>query len=170
MQFAHRAADIIGTSSAIIYTDFISDVGPIISALAELGIDAVGYHGELDGPSRHQSYMRWKSDDVKVIVATKAFGMGINKPDIRHIVRNGVPENVLSWEEQKGMVNNPGPPFFSARVMYHILMLGFLKTYQTRKDVTESYQDFTIMAVCLCTFRWNVSTLTNSQLIWRERH
>ena len=57
MQFARRAADIIGTSSAIIYTDFISDVGPIISALAELGIDAVGYHGELDGPARHESYM-----------------------------------------------------------------------------------------------------------------
>lgn len=87
---------IIGTSSAIIYTDFISDVGPIISALAELGIDAVGYHGELDGPARHESYMRWKSDDVQVIVATKAFGMGINKLDIRHIVRNGVPENILS--------------------------------------------------------------------------
>ena len=45
MQFARRAADIIGSSSAIIYTDFISDVGPIVSALAELGVDAVGYHG-----------------------------------------------------------------------------------------------------------------------------
>ena len=108
MQFARRAADIIGTSSAIIYTDFISDIGPIISSLAELGIEAVGYHGELDGPSRHESYVRWKSDDVKVIVATKAFGMGINKPDIRHIVRNGVPENMLSWVQEMGRAGRDG--------------------------------------------------------------
>ena len=54
-----------------------------------MGIDAVGYHGELDAPSRQEAYMKWKSNDVKVIVATKAFGMGINKPDIRHVVRNG---------------------------------------------------------------------------------
>ena len=57
-----------------------------VSALGELGINAVGYHGELDAPSRHESYLKWKSNEVKVIVATKAFGMGINKPDIRHIV------------------------------------------------------------------------------------
>lgn len=104
MQFAHRAADIIGSPSAIIYTDFISDVGPIVSALAEIGIDAVGYHGELDAPSRHEAYMKWRCNDSKVIVATKAFGMGINKPDIRHIVRNGVPENIVmgsrAWESR----------------------------------------------------------------------
>ena len=42
MQFSQRAKGIIGSSSAIIYTDFISDVGPIVSALGELGINAVG--------------------------------------------------------------------------------------------------------------------------------
>ena len=66
MQFARRAADIIGSSSAIIYTDFISDVGPIVSALAEIGIDAVGYHGELDAPSRHEAYMKWSCNATKV--------------------------------------------------------------------------------------------------------
>ena len=108
MQFSQRAKGIIGSSSAIIYTDFISDVGPIVSALGELGINAVGYHGELDVPSRHESYLKWKSNEVKVIVATKAFGMGINKPDIRHIVRNGVPENILSWVQELGRAGRDG--------------------------------------------------------------
>ena len=108
MQFSQRAKGIIGSSSAIIYTDFISDVGPIVSALGELGINAVGYHGELDAPSRHESYLKWKSNEVKVIVATKAFGMGINKPDIRHIVQNGVPENILSWVQELGRAGRDG--------------------------------------------------------------
>ena len=102
MQFASRAADIIGSTSAIIYTDFISDVGPIVSALAELGVHAVGYHGEMDVPSRHESYVKWKTESITVIVATKAFGMGIDKPNIRHIIRNGVPENILSWVQENG--------------------------------------------------------------------
>ena len=108
MQFSQQAEGIIGSSSAIIYTDFISDVGPIVSALGELGINAVGYHGELDAPSRHESYLKLKSNEVKVIVATKAFGMGINKPDIRHIVRNGVPENILSWVQELGRAGRDG--------------------------------------------------------------
>ena len=36
---------------SIVYTDFISDIGPIVSALQEVGVDAVGYHGEMDAPS-----------------------------------------------------------------------------------------------------------------------
>ena len=79
----------------IIHTDFITDVGPIVHALAEIGIDAVGYHGEVDAPLRQEVYMKWKSTDVKVNVATKAFEIGINKLDIRHVVRNGVPENIF---------------------------------------------------------------------------
>ena len=110
IQFARRAADIIGSTSAIVYTDFISDIGPIVSALAEVGVDAVGYHGELDAASRHEAYIRWKSNEVNVIVATKAFGMGINKPDIRHVIRNGVPENILSWVQELGRAGRDGKP------------------------------------------------------------
>ena len=46
----------------------------------------------MDIRSRNESYMRWRSGEVNVIVATSAFGMGINKPDIRHVIRFGVPE------------------------------------------------------------------------------
>ena len=96
VQFVKWAAEIIELTSSIIHTDFIKDIGPIVSALEEVGVEAVGYHGEMDAPSRHESYMRWKSGQVQTIVATKAFGMGIDKPDIHHVVRNGVLENLLS--------------------------------------------------------------------------
>ena len=107
-QFAKRAAEICGSSSSIVYTDFIADIGPIVSALQQVGVEAVGYHGEMDAPSRQESYLKWKSGQVQTIVATKAFGMGIDKPDIRHVVRSGVPESILSWAQELGRAGCDG--------------------------------------------------------------
>lgn len=83
MQFARPVSSIIGSSASIVYTDFILDIGPIESTLSELGVDAMGHHREMDASCRHESHIKWKSGQVQVIVATRAFGMGINKPDIR---------------------------------------------------------------------------------------
>ena len=71
-------------------------------------MEAVGYHGEMDVPSRRESYTKWKSGQVQTIVATKAFGMGIDKPDIRHVIRNGVPESILSWAQKLGRAGRDG--------------------------------------------------------------
>jgi len=73
-----------------------------------VGVEAVGYHGEMDAPSRQESYLKWKSGQVQTIVATKAFGMGIDKPDIRHVVRSGVPESILSWAQELGRAGRDG--------------------------------------------------------------
>ena len=108
MQFASRAAEIAGTAPAIIYTDFIADIGPILSSLLESGKDAVGYHGEMDPSERLESYNKWSSGMVNIIVATKAFGMGIDKPDIRNVIRNGVPESILSWTQELGRAGRDG--------------------------------------------------------------
>ena len=107
-QFALRVAEIIGSSLSIVYTDFIADIGPIVSCLAEVGVEAVGYHGEMDPASRHESYLKWTSGQMQVIVATKAFGLGINKADIRHVIRNGVPESMLSWAQELGRAGRDG--------------------------------------------------------------
>ena len=87
---------------SIVSTDFIANIGPIVSALQEVGVDVAGYHGKMDAPSRHESYVKWKSGQVQTIVATKAFGMGVDKPDIRHVVWNEVPESLLSWAQELG--------------------------------------------------------------------
>lgn len=101
--FASRVAEILPQSqSAIIYTDFIDDVGPIMSELSSCGISSVAYYGEMDIKSRAESYRKWREGEVHLMVATTAFGMGINKPDIRHIFRYGVPENACSWAQELG--------------------------------------------------------------------
>ena len=68
----------------------------------------MGYHGEIDTYSRHESYLQWKSGEAQAIVATKVFGMGINKSDIRHVIRNGIPENMLSWAQELGRCGRDG--------------------------------------------------------------
>ena len=82
--FATRVSELIGNECAIIYTDFIRHVGPIMSKSEEHGIDSVAYYGEMDPKSRTESDMRWKSGDVNVMVATTALGMCINKPNTSH--------------------------------------------------------------------------------------
>ena len=108
MYFASRVVDKIGNDYTIIYTDFINSVGPIMSELSALDVDSVAYYGEMNVKSRSKSYHKWKSGEVNVMVATSAFGMGIDKSDIKHIVRLGVPENMCSWAQELGMAGRGG--------------------------------------------------------------
>ena len=108
MQFSARAAEIIQSSSAVVYTDFIVDVGKIISGFESIGVSSIGYHWEMDVSSRENAYMQWKSNNVQVIVAIKEFGMGIDKADIRHVIRNGVPESMASWAQELGRGGRDG--------------------------------------------------------------
>ena len=72
----------------------------------------------MDAPSRQESYAKWKLGQVQTIVATKAFGMGIDKHDIRHVIRNGVPESILSWAEELGRAGRDGSQA-CAILLYH---------------------------------------------------
>ena len=64
----------------------------------------------MDVKSRNESYTKWKSGQVSVMVATLASGLGINKPDTKHIVRYGVPENICSWAQELGRGGWSGEP------------------------------------------------------------
>ena len=106
--FAKIVSETIKQECCIIYTDFINNIGPIMSKLQENGIDSLPYYGEMDSKSRYSNYMKWKNDEVKVIVATAAFGMGIDKEDIRHVVRYGVPESLTTWAQELGRAGRDG--------------------------------------------------------------
>ena len=109
--FAMKVASLLDHSEcAIIYTDFIDDVGPIMNALHSHGLDSVAYYGEMDAKSRRESYDKWRSGETNIMVATSAFGMGINKANIRHIIRFGVPENMCGWAQEIGRAGRDGKP------------------------------------------------------------
>jgi len=71
-----------------------------MSKLQDNGIDSLPYYGEMDAKSRYSNYMKWKNDEIKVTVATSAFGMGIDKNNIHRVVRYGVPESLTNWAQE----------------------------------------------------------------------
>lgn len=106
--FADRVKDIISDKCTIVYTDFACHVGPIVLALCDRGLQAVGYYGKMKDGEKSESYIKWKSGEVQVIVATRAFGLGINKPDVRHVVRNGLPPSLSAWVQEYGRAGRDG--------------------------------------------------------------
>ncbi len=108
--FAERVKDIVGDERSVVYTDFVADIGPIMCELRNNGLTCAAYYGELDTVTREASQSEWMSRNVQVMVATKAFGLGINKPDIRHVIRNGVPESLSAWVQEAGRAGRDGNP------------------------------------------------------------
>ena len=147
-QFAKRVKEIVGRESGIIYTDFVNDVGPILSAVSNLGFEAVGYYGEMDVRSKTESYTKWRSGAAQLIVATKAFGMGINRKNVRHIIRNGVPESISSWAQELGRGGRDGLPA-TATILYSMEDIGnakawikdHLRNYTVREQVLADYSE-----------------------------
>ncbi len=72
-----------------VYTDFVADIGPIMCEQRNNGLTCAAYYGELDSATREAPQSEWMAGNVQVMVAMKAFGIGINKPDIRHVITNG---------------------------------------------------------------------------------
>ena len=64
--------------------------------------------GEMDAFEREESYQKWMVEDVQIMVATKAFGLGINKPNIRHVIRNGVLESISCWLQESSRAGRDG--------------------------------------------------------------
>ncbi|MGH9815538.1 MAG: RecQ family ATP-dependent DNA helicase, partial [Candidatus Acidiferrales bacterium] len=69
----------------IVYAPTIASVETTVDFLEERGIPAVAYHGQMDAPTRRRNQERWMSDEVRVLVGTIAFGLGINKAAVRAV-------------------------------------------------------------------------------------
>jgi len=83
-------------SSVIVYSPTIAKVEETVDFLAENGIPAIGYHGKMDSDERRQNQERWMSDEVRVMVGTIAFGLGINKPSVRAVIHLSLPKSIDS--------------------------------------------------------------------------
>jgi len=88
--------------SAIIYVRSRKGTKQIAQVLQRMGISATFYHAGLDVSERDQKQMEWKSNKTRVIVATNAFGMGIDKPDVRLVIHLDVPENLENYYQEAG--------------------------------------------------------------------
>jgi ATP-dependent DNA helicase RecQ len=96
--------------SGIIYCASRKTADRLAEKLSADGIKAKPYHAGLDATERTRHQDLFLRDDVRVIAATVAFGMGINKPNVRFVIHHDLPKNIESYYQETGRAGRDGLP------------------------------------------------------------
>ncbi len=105
-----RAVRQVSDGSVIVYAPTIARVGDTVDFLEENGIAAIGYHGQMESAARRENQEKWMADEVRVMVGTMAFGLGINKAAVRAVIHLSLPKSVEQFYQEAGRAGRDALP------------------------------------------------------------
>jgi len=111
-QFVLDALSSMPDGSGIIYVGTRARADELLQALLEQGIEAVSYHAGMEAGERKWVQENFMAGKAKVIVATNAFGLGIDKPDIRFVIHYDMPGTIEAYYQEAGRAGRDGKPSF----------------------------------------------------------
>jgi ATP-dependent DNA helicase RecQ len=121
--------------SGIIYSLSRKSTEQIANKLEKNGISAVAYHAKLTNEQKTKNYNDFMTDKVQVVVATIAFGMGIDKPNVRFVIHWNLPKNIENYYQETGRAGRDGLPGEA------LLLYDPKDSYVLKKFIQEGSQD-----------------------------
>lgn len=133
--------------TAIVYVRSRKKTKEISDILSNEGISAEGYNAGLSPEEKEARQNRWKSGETRVMVATNAFGMGIDKADVRVVVHLDLPESVEAYFQEAGRAGRDGKESFAV-LLYNSKDEATVKRHLTMSFPEEEYIKKVYSKIC----------------------
>ena len=132
------------TGSAIVYVHSRRHAKELATLLTQSGLSATFYHAGLEHAVKDQRQSDWQHDRTRIIVATNAFGMGIDKPDVRLVLHYDCPDSIEAYFQEAGRAGRDGLPA-QAIALYNtrddaILTRRIENTFPPRDYIRQVYE------------------------------